>query len=218
MKTTRSGFIRAFQNTTTLDPLDNPYISDSTSGGEGGISSGLGLSLTWDTRDNVFYPTAGHLYEVEAISYLSAIGSDFTYTYITLDFRAYRHWNNKHVLALQAYASFTADEPPFYELSALGGDSRMRGYYYGRYRDEQYVMAQAEFRQYFWKRFGYALFLGAGEVFGVSQLTMKNMRISAGGGLRYLFDKNQGVNLRMDFGIGIGQHTNGIYFGLGEAF
>jgi outer membrane protein assembly factor BamA len=218
MHTTRSGLIWDFQNVTSLDPENNPYLSDSTSGAEGGISSGIGLSLTWDTRDNVFYPTRGHLYEVEAISYLDALGSDFEYTFITLNFRSYTMWNKKRVLAMQAYASFTADIPPFYDLSALGGDSRMRGYYYGRYRDEQYIMGQAEFRQYFYKRWGYVLFLGAGEVFGQSQLTMKNLRISAGAGLRYLFDKTQGINLRMDFGVGVGQHTNGVYFGLGEAF
>ena len=94
----------------------------------------------------------------------------------------------------------------------------MRGYYYGRYRDENYVMAQAEHRQYFWRCFGYVLFFGLGEVFGESPMSLDGLRFSAGVGLRYLFDKTEGVNLRMDYGIGLGQDTNGIYFGLGEAF
>jgi len=219
MRTTRSGLIWDLESTPTLDPETNPYIvADSTTGATGGVSSGLGVSWTWDTRDNRFYPTSGHVYEGQLISYFDLIGSDFTYTNLTVDLRSYRKWNKKRVLALQAYGSFIADSPPFYNLSALGGDSRMRGYYYGRYRDKQYVMAQGEFRQYFWRRFGYVVFLGAGEVFGNSDLTLHEVRLSAGVGLRYLFDKTEGVNLRMDLGFGLGQHTNGVYFGLGEAF
>lgn len=217
--TTRSGLIWDMQSTTSLDPESNPYIvPDSTLGADGGVCSGLGLSWTWDTRDNRFYPTSGHFYTIEATSYFGLIGSDFTYSYFTLDFRSYKLHNKKRVLALQAYGSFIADNAPFYNLSALGGDSRMRGYYYGRYRDKQYVMAQGEWRQYFWKRLGYVLFLGVGEVFGETDLRMRELRVSAGTGLRFLFDKEEGVNLRMDLGFGVGQDTHGIYFGLGEAF
>jgi len=43
------------------------------------------------------------------------------------------------------------------------------------------------------------------------------VKLSVGAGLRFLFNKEEKVNLRMD--IGIGQNGNtGIYFGLEEAF
>lgn len=38
-----------------------------------------------------------------------------------------------------------------------------------------------------------------------------------GGGLRYLFNKKENVNLRMDIGFGRDGNT-GIYFGIKEAF
>ena len=39
---------------------------------------------------------------------------------------------------------------------------------------------------------------------------------AVGAGLRYLFNKEEKVNLRVDFGVG--RNTTGVYFGLEEAF
>ncbi|MCE2613258.1 hypothetical protein LVD13_09765 [Flavobacteriaceae bacterium D16] len=46
---------------------------------------------------------------------------------------------------------------------------------------------------------------------------MKELKYSFGGGLRYLFNKKENVNLRMDIGIGQDGNT-GVYFGIEEAF
>ena len=50
-----------------------------------------------------------------------------------------------------------------------------------------------------------------------TEFNMKDLKYSYGAGLRFLFNKEQKVNLRMD--IGIGQNGNsGVYFGIEEAF
>jgi hypothetical protein len=93
----------------------------------------------------------------------------------------------------------------------------MRGYFKGRYRDEHYFATQVEYRQYFWWRLGFVAFVGAGDVVPeITSLQIRKLKPSYGFGLRFLFDKEQKINLRMD--IGFGRNTNGVYFGIEEAF
>jgi hypothetical protein len=63
-------------------------------------------------------------------------------------------WGNWGAIAIQAYGEFVAGSPPFYKYPALGGSNRMRGYFYGRYRDKAYVMEQAEYRRHNWWKLG----------------------------------------------------------------
>ena len=121
-------------------------------------------------------------------------------------------------MALQLYGRFVPGSPPFYELAALGGSTIMRGYFQGRYRDKSYTAAQIEYRGHVWWRFGVVAFAGTGDVFGsdASDLSFANLKYSYGFGLRFLFNRQEKINLRADFGFG--QDTKGVYFGLEEAF
>lgn len=51
----------------------------------------------------------------------------------------------------------------------------------------------------------------------ITDLSLKELKYSVDGGLRYLFNKKENVNLRMDIGIGQDGST-GIYFGIEESF
>jgi hypothetical protein len=94
----------------------------------------------------------------------------------------------------------------------------MRGFFYGRYRDNFYAMMLAEYRQYFWKSFGFAVFAGIGDVSNnLLEYQFVNLKYSLGTGLRYMFNKDQKVNLRKDIGFG-NDGNRGIYFGIQEAF
>lgn len=109
---------------------------------------------------------------------------------------------------------------PFNNLALLGGESTMRGYYLGRYRDKNLLAAQAELR---WLPFGFSKRLG-GTLFGslgtiaptVSQLQLNQVRWAAGGGIRFLFFQKKDVYLRGD--LGFTREGTGLYFSLGEAF
>ena len=93
----------------------------------------------------------------------------------------------------------------------------MRGYYEGRFRDSNLLAGQLEYRTHLWRRFGFIAFAGLGEVAGEFQnLRLDALKPSVGIGLRFLFSKEEKVNLRAD--IGFGQNTSGIYFGVEEAF
>jgi len=217
---TRIGFVYDFQSVNVTDALENPFLADTTLiGRNGGTSSGIGIGWTWDTRDHTFFPNRGHLQQLKAVFFFPEIGSDFGFSTIEADFRFYWQLGGQdHVLALQAYGSFATGSPPFYRLPALGGQNRMRGYYYGRYRDEGLVTAQLEYRMYVWRRVGIVAFAGAGDVFGSAQsdAAFREFKQTIGFGLRYKFNVAEKVNLRADFGFG--RHTSGVYFGLEEAF
>ena len=75
-----------------------------------------------------------------------------------------------------------------------------------------------EYRQYFWWRLGYVVFGSMGTVASSPEkFQATELKISYGAGLRFLFNEEEMVNLRMDLGI-TREGDTGIYFGIEEAF
>jgi outer membrane protein assembly factor BamA len=212
-----SSFILDYKHTTIVDAEENQFLIDETVAGyNGGDLFGVGFGLVWDRRNNLFYPTSGHYQNIKFLVYTEP--SNYTFTTFELDVRYYKNLFKKSVLATNLYFKNVSGNVPFYELPALGGHRRMRGYFQGRYRDNNYFTLQTEYRQYFWKRFGFVAFGGLGDVSEeITSFNLNELKYSFGGGLRYLFNKKEQVNLRMDIGIG-GDGETGIYFGIEEAF
>ncbi len=196
----------------------NPYLQNSDlTGVDGGFSSGIGLVLFADTRNNAFSPWAGGFYKLSMLNAGPWIGSKFSFTRFILDTRQYIGLTSHVVLALQFYGSGVTGSPPFYMLPALGGDNIMRGYYEGRFRDKIYWATQAEVRIRLTKRFGMVAFYGVGDVAGAMQdFKMKNVKPSFGIGLRFMLDVQELLNVRADFARG--RDTKGVYFNAKEAF
>jgi outer membrane protein assembly factor BamA len=214
----RGGIVFEYRQYDLVDKKDNPNLQNPfLPGTEGGAISGLGFVYVWDTRDNVFFPNSGGINELKAIFYTKDLGSDYTYSLLLANVRKYWNFGKDKVLAVQAYLESTSGRPPFYKLPALGGSYVMRGYYLGRYRDNNYLAFQVEYRQYFWWRFGFVAFAGFGDVEDeITRFSLTNLKETYGFGLRFLFNEEEKINLRMD--IGFGENTNGIYFGMEEAF
>ncbi|WP_345248152.1 BamA/TamA family outer membrane protein [Nibrella saemangeumensis] len=180
--------------------------------------SGLGASLTYDTRNNAFASDRGTLMQISFNNFLPALGSDFRYTNVVLDLRKFIPLHRRQVLALQAYGYFTAGEVPLRSLASLGGATNMRGYYDGRYRDKNQLVFQSEYRVPLFWRLGAVVFANAGNVAGrLDELNLHNVKYSYGGGLRFALNKTERLNIRVDYGIGQGT-SRGFYFQLGEAF
>ena len=100
----------------------------------------------------------------------------------------------------------------------MGGDSKMRGYYEGAYRDNVLLDAQVEYRMPIWKIFGATAWLGTGRVAETySGLSIDGFRLSYGGGIRFKVDSKNNTNLRLDFGFGPGG-LSGTYINFAEAF
>lgn len=213
----RTGFILEYSNTEIVDTEENVFLNDElVTGFDGGNLFGAGFNFIWDGRDNLFYPTSGHFQSIKFIVYPEP--SDFVFTSFEVDVRYFKKLFKNQVLATNLYIHSVSSDAPFYKLPALGGQNRMRGYFNGRYRDHNYMTLQMEYRQYFWKKLGFVAFGGFGDVGSeITDLSFKELKYSFGGGLRYLFNKKENVNLRMDIGIGQDGST-GIYFGIEEAF
>ena len=98
----------------------------------------------------------------------------------------------------------------------------MRGYYTGRYRDQNLLAGQAELRYRYNNRFGAVVFAGTGQVFANGDFAMKNFKPSYGMGGRYFFDPEKGLSVRMDYAVGEKRinekRQSGFYFTLAESF
>ena len=134
----------------------------------------------------------------------------------------YRPVNKRDVLAAQIFGQFSVGQPPFNQLSLLGGESLMRGYYLGRFRDRNQLAAQVEYRMLplpftFTKRLGAAIFGSAGTVFNkFSTLSSRNIVWAGGAGIRFLVFPKKDIYSRLD--LAFTKEGTGIYIFIGEAF
>ncbi len=208
-----------FRRMNVADKRGNPFLEGGTfTGSEGGTTSGLGLAVSWDSRDNIFYPNTGGYYEFNGSNFLKFLGSDFNYSKYVFDFRRFFSIAHNQILAIQTYFMIVTGSPPFYDLALIGGDRVMRGYLYGRYRDKAYYAVQAEYRlpNIVW-RFGLVLFGGFGDVAPkLSKMEIATVKPTYGFGIRFRFDELQKLDLRAD--VGFGKGTSGIYFSVNQAF
>ena len=102
-------------------------------------------------------------------------------------------------------------------MALLGGTKRMRGYYEGRYRDNNAVLLQTESRFTVWKRFGVVGFYNFGGIAStISTFKLNEFKHTGGMGLRWMIDPERKVNLRVDSGYS--EDGLAFYVTFGEAF
>jgi outer membrane protein assembly factor BamA len=217
-KNLKVGPVYEWRNMDVINSEGNPFLdSNLVRGSDGGTTSGIGVIASYDSRDNIFYPSEGGFHQFSATYYSKAFGSDFDYSKYILDLRRFVSLSPNHILALQGYAMVEFAYPPFYDLALLGGDRVMRGYLYGRFRDRLYYAIQAEYRLPVIWRFGFVVFGGLGDVASeLAKATIATIKPTYGFGVRFRIDELQKLDLRVD--VGYGKDTNGIYFSVNQAF
>lgn len=190
----------------------------SLTGGREELVVGAGLTARLETTDSVFFPTSGFRSEATALVHGKALGSDHDFFQVDLSHRHYVGLGHGQVLAFQARARLSSGDVPWQMLPRLGGMFTLRGYYEGRYRDRHYVAAQAEYRFPIVWRFSGAAFTDVGGVSNaLSRLASGPVRLSAGGGLRFLLDRDEHINLRVDVAVTASGNSD-FYVALMEAF
>ncbi len=209
------------------DIQPEPLLSKAP-GAFGSTTSGPGLLGLWDTRDNIYFSFSGHYLELVAQHQDKIWGSDFAYNRYRIDYRKFIQTTKNQSVALQAFGDFISGDVPFNQMAAIGSSKRMRGFYEARFRDKNLLLLQSEYRCYFYQRFGAVAFFNYAVLSNkIEQFSLANDHASAGAGLRFAFDKNKRVNLRLDaaWPVGVGQYTDknfaqqGVfYFTVGEAF
>lgn len=183
--------------------------------------TGLGLSLEIDSRNSLVTPTRGIHVAYTAMFYPKFLGNApyffNSHTFVT---NVYTELWRGAIAAFDLFGGFNSSKAPWTMREMLASDGRrMRGYYMGSYIDNSQIALQAELRQHIWRRLGVTAWIGGATIFS-SLKDLKHKEITpqwlpnGGLGLRYEFKHN--VNARIDFGIG--RHTSGFVFAVGEAF
>ena len=200
------------------------FSSNAYYGKYGGKRIYFGLRQTYDTRNNVTYTTNGLYASVEA-NYTPDIfnGAQFRGWNLAFNGRYFSSVTDKLVIAFNGvYQGIYGSDVPFYLLNQFGGENIMRGYYQGRFRDKNMAAVQAEIKYRFIPRIALVGFGGGGTVFGQVPLTIHHFKPNYGAGIRYFFDLNKDLSLRIDYGFGekrAGEgRLSGFYFSMNEAF
>lgn len=188
-------------------------------GSQGARTLGLGLVLNIDSRDNTFSPLTGSFSQFKTNFASRAMGSTHSFNVFQLDLRKYFNLANKRVLAAQFYTRLTLGEAPFQSRSFYGGGDLARGFYRGRYIDDNLYLLQLEYRAPFGKRWEFAVFALTGNVGSQSDsdLYFSKLKSSVGLGPRFFIYENKRTLLRLDIGLNSDGST-GVYFGVNEAF
>lgn len=196
-----------------LTLVDTDIPVDSSDILPGNFSSGLVVTSIYDSRDYRLNATKGWLFQVEAGLYQNNQYSTFS-TY-NIELANYIDLSSAPgLIAWQVQGHFTDGDVPWNLLPDLGGSKAMRGFIKGRYRDEQMMIGQVEYRLPIFQRYGMVFWGAVGSVAPkVSELT-ETLLTSYGTGFRFKLKDN--INLRLD--VGVGENETNFYLNVNEVF
>lgn len=181
---------------------------------------GVGALLQYDSRDMIINAWKGTLLELSWLTYPASWATGDGYSVLSFDFRKFNGLGSTpgKVLALNFRTRLSFGDTPYTELSTIGSDNNLRGYYGGRYRDQNSAYAVVEYRHTFKKKVGlskhgFVVWTGAGEIWN-DQIKLENTLPVIGLGYRFALQPR--INLRVD--VGIGRDSFGFYLNITEAF
>lgn len=182
--------------------------------GKGVLVSGLGLTLTYDSRDSNYYPTEGVDFGISSYYYGDNLGSDFNFSKTTVYLSNYFPVSPKMVIASNAYYESGAGDVPFFMLSSPG----VRGYDRGRYMDDGALKLSLESRYKFAARWSAVGFYDYGWVSDkADQLLSGKTAYSIGGGIRWQTTPDKPLNLGIDVAY-TGDNDTVVFIQIGEQF
>ena len=178
--------------------------------------NGVGVPLQWDTRDNVYNAASGVYAVSRTIFNQDWLGSDFTYTSVTLSVNGYQRLSDKDVLVGRFDMFVGLGDVPFEGQRVVGRDD-IRGYSQGEYRGKQVYAAQAEYRRNLVGRLGAVAFAGLAMAVNPDEEDATSPLLpGVGAGVRFLVIPDEKINIGFDGAIG--RDDWGIYFRITEAF
>lgn len=201
----------------------------------GGHVTFIGVTGIYDNRDNQNYTTRGNWVRLN-VAYAPGFLSTRTLWKIDAQSRHFFPISRKSTIGLNAnFNSLQGSALPFYLLPEMGNDLLMRGYYTGRYRGQNYLALQAEYRYFLdpkipiniWflhmqPKFAIAAFGGTGTVFANRDFSFSQFKPNYGVGGRWFYDEHAKLTIRIDYGWGEKRpgekRQSGFYLSLAEAF
>jgi hypothetical protein len=195
---------------------------------DSGTSGGLSAGIRYDSRDNQIDARRGWYGNVSYGAYFEGfLGGDSSWQNVDFDLRAYRDLTatGRHRLAAWTYGDFVVSGvAPYYDLPATAMDTfgrSGRGYPEGRFRGDQLIYAEVEYRATLTpnRLVGMVMFANATSVSAPDDGEALFHTVAPGGGIgaRLLLNKRSGTNLCFDVGFGR-DGSRGIYLSVQEAF
>ncbi|HMN43908.1 MAG TPA: BamA/TamA family outer membrane protein [Povalibacter sp.] len=193
------------------DPTSQMALEEA--GLTGIVSSGPGLVLAYDTRDNVNNPTSGMYAQIHNFAYRESFGSDDDYDAINADWRWYLRTGPKNVLVLHAKGRWTDDAPPSRESSI-----EMRGYTHGQYLGRNSLTLESEDRYTIRPRWGAKVFGGVACLYGDGKSCGGDQVYPMlGVGAFYIIKPQEHMVVNAEFAKGEGDNQ-GFYLRFGNQF
>ena len=176
---------------------------------------GTGLTLQYDTRDNITATTQGTYLKLDQMFNPHFLANKYAFSLTELTASSFHPLWKGAILATNLHARLTYGNTPWGLLSTLGGSDNMRGYFEGRYRDKSEIDACIELRQHIWRRNGAVAWIGAGSIFPrFADIRLRHVLPNYGIGYRWEFKRY--INVRLD--LGFGRNQTGFIFSINEAF
>jgi outer membrane protein assembly factor BamA len=192
------------------------------------LLSGLSANFVIDTRDNLINPYKGYFVNINMRFNETFLGSSQMSRILWAEFRHYiplsKH-KARNVLAIWAWGQFqVAGNAPYMDLPAIGYDNKGfsgRGYSQGRFRGEQMVYGEVEWRfpiSQCSQVLGGVIFCNFTSASNLDDnvYLFQHIRPGIGGGFRIMLDKTVRTNLSIDFARG--KNSQGFYMTAGEIF
>jgi outer membrane protein assembly factor BamA len=209
---------------------ENPHPVNETDlekygSGTTSVSSGVSFNFLYDTRDNPINAYKGTYTNILLIPRFEFLGSNSDWTSLLLEWRGYLRFpeRSNNILALWSYNWFTlSGKPPYLMLPSTAWDKSFntgRGYIQGRFRSNNMLDAEAEYRIQLTRNglLGMVLFANFESFSDINTWKFPAIAPAGGVGLRFKLNKYSRTNISIDYGIGR-QGSNGFFVNLGEAF
>ena len=220
----------------TLDKMSKPakhmidlpsYVDHGgTEHGYKNFSSGLGVLLSYDTRDIPANAYKGIYLNFQGMLYQKWLGSNDNFYRLDIDYRQYKSVGHRKVIAWTLQTKNVFGNVPLNKYSLAGTPFDLRGYYTGQYRDKSAHLGIAEYRQMFntdqsnWfkkivNHLGFVVWGGCGFI-GPNPFKIQGVLPNFGAGLRIEIQPR--MNIRFDLGRNMVNKQNLFYFNMTQAF
>ncbi len=182
-------------------------------------SGGLGLVVSYDSKNHQRYPSSGSTVELSTMSMLEEFGSDDPYENVRLEADHFWEIAPRNILAMRATGGFASSDVTYSGKQRLGGRKNIRGYVAGEQVAANLISATAEYRWQTTGRFGMVAFTEVAALYDdkIDDIDGQSTFFSGGMGFRYMLSTENKMNFRFDYAVGEGDN-DGFYVGMGESF